>query len=144
MLLENAEQVVPSLHSMQQEPAWPAIVAGHQPEDWPESAPPDCHQDLVYLSSEKALSDQCVQVIRSFYLFIWVCLHCLMPQHASYLSYIAHGITFAIKQDTWATWSLCLNALSSLQEWGCMLVVQNRGFTLLVRLCVVHLRAWHW
>ena len=56
MIHVSAEQVVPSLHSMQQEPAWPAIVADHQPEDWPDSAPPPyCHQDLVYLSSEQAL-----------------------------------------------------------------------------------------
>ena len=75
MVLGGAEQVLPSLHSMQQEPAWPAIVADHQPEDWPDSAPPpDCHQDLVYLSSEQAVSKESAQALHSFYSFIWVCL----------------------------------------------------------------------
>ena len=76
---ESAEQVVPSLHSMQQEPAWLAIVAEHQPEDWPDSAPPpNCHQDVVYLSSEQAMSKDAVQAIHSFYSFIWVCLRQLI------------------------------------------------------------------
>ena len=74
MIPVSAEQVVPSLHSMQQEPAWPAIVADHQPEDWPGSAPPPyCHQDLVYLSSEQAVTKESAQAIHSFYSFIWVC-----------------------------------------------------------------------
>lgn len=71
----NAEQLVSTLHSMQQEPAWPAIVADHQPQDWPESAPPIYHQDLVYLTSEKAVSDKSLLAIHSFYSFIWVRLN---------------------------------------------------------------------
>lgn len=71
----SAEEVVPALHSMQQEPAWPALLAGHKPEDWPGSVPPPkCHQDLMYLTSEKVLSDESAQAIHSFYSFIWVCL----------------------------------------------------------------------
>ena len=70
-----AEQVVPTLLSMQQEPAWPAIVAGHQPEDWPDSAPlPGYHQDLEYLSSKQAVSEESVRAFHSFHSFIWVCL----------------------------------------------------------------------
>ncbi|KAL3142064.1 hypothetical protein ABBQ32_004692 [Trebouxia sp. C0010 RCD-2024] len=39
------------------EPAWPSVVADHHPEDWPGSvAPAPYHQDLIYLSNEKALS----------------------------------------------------------------------------------------
>ena len=60
---------------MEQEPAWPHLMAGHQPQDWPGSEPPpDRHQDLVYLAAENALSDETAQTIHSFYSFMLVCL----------------------------------------------------------------------
>ena len=73
VLLGTAEQVVPALHDMQQEPAWPSIVADHQPQDWLGCGPPtNCHQDLVYLTTEKALRKEPAQAIHSFYSFMLV------------------------------------------------------------------------
>ena len=71
-----AEEVVPALHAMQQEPAWLSILANHQPCDWPSSVPilPKCHQDLVYLTNEKILSSKSAQAMHSFYSFMMVCL----------------------------------------------------------------------
>ena len=118
-----AEQVVPTLHSMQQEPAWPAIVAGHQPEDWPDSAPlPDYHQDLVYLSSEKALSVESAQAIHSFYSFIWV-----RPkqQHTRYVSYMMHGMSLQT--------SKVLGHLTLLPQ--CFIKSAGMGVTLVIQTC---------
>ena len=66
--------MVPALCDMQLEPAWPSIMADHQPQDWPGSMPSltGCHQDLVYLTTEKALSTDSPQVIHSFYSFMLV------------------------------------------------------------------------
>ena len=69
-----ADQIVPALRDMQQEPAWPLVMAHHQPQGWQGSLPSltGCHQDLVYLTTEKALNTKSVQVIHSFYSFMLV------------------------------------------------------------------------
>lgn len=68
-----AEQVLPYLHDIQQESAWPAIVAGHLLEHWPLfMGPKSHHEDLVFLTSEKALSDEVAQALHSFYSFLLV------------------------------------------------------------------------
>ena len=70
-----AEGVVPPLREMQQEPAWPSILADHQPQDWPVfGSAPKCYQDLVHLRKEKALNSKSAQAIQSFYSFMVVCL----------------------------------------------------------------------
>ena len=69
----TAVQVLPALIWMEAEPAWPYFTADHKPQDWPDSEPPtDRHQDLVYLATEKALSDEAAQAIHSFYSFMLV------------------------------------------------------------------------
>ena len=68
-----AEELLPALQSMQQEPAWAAIMAGHGSDDWPGQKPPARrHQDLVYLAAEKILSAETAQTIHSFYSFMLV------------------------------------------------------------------------
>ena len=68
--------MVPCLREMQQEPAWPSIMAGHQPFEWPAvgSVPSlsGWHQDVNYLATEKVLSSESAQVIHSFYSFMLV------------------------------------------------------------------------
>ena len=64
---------MPDLHFVGKEPAWPSVMAGHRPVDWPgHVAPANYHQDLIYLRSEKVLSDDDVQVIQSFYFVMMV------------------------------------------------------------------------
>lgn len=78
----TAAQVVPALHQMEEEPAWPYFVAGHQPQDWPSSEPPpERHQDLVYLATERAVGDETAQAIHSFYSFMLVCLSHIVPSN---------------------------------------------------------------
>ena len=73
MSFELAEILLPHLQPMHGEAAWPSMVAGHQPNDWPGSTAPTSHQqDLVYLSSEKLLSDRDAEEICSFYCFMLV------------------------------------------------------------------------
>ena len=70
-----AEELLPALHDIQQEPAWPSIVAGHRPQDWPDNVSPTVsryHQDVVHLSSKKVLKDEAAQAIHSFYTFMLV------------------------------------------------------------------------
>lgn len=56
-VLGTAEQLMLPIYDILLEPAWPSVVADHHPEDWPGSvAPAPYHQDLIYLSNEKALS----------------------------------------------------------------------------------------
>ena len=63
-----AEEVVPALHNMQQEPAWLFNLANSQPYDWRGSVPPpDCHQDLLYLTTDNQLSSKSAQASHSFY-----------------------------------------------------------------------------
>lgn len=70
-----AEQLALASHIMVREPAWPSVLDYQQPEDWPGSmAPANHHQDLMYLSSEKAMSNRGAQAIHSLYLFMLVCL----------------------------------------------------------------------
>ena len=62
---------------MQREPAWLSLLADFKLQDfkldWPGGVPPPTHhQDLVYLTSEKALRDESAQTIHSFYSFILV------------------------------------------------------------------------
>lgn len=77
-----AEELLPALHYIQQEPAWRSIMAGHRPQDWPDNAPPAAsqfHQAITYLSSERVLNDEAAQAIHSFYTFMLVSL---IWQHA--------------------------------------------------------------
>ncbi|KAL3142061.1 hypothetical protein ABBQ32_004689 [Trebouxia sp. C0010 RCD-2024] len=65
------EQLALASHIMVREPAWPSVLDYQQPEDWPGSmAPANHHQDLMYLSSEKAMSNRGAQAIHSLYLFM--------------------------------------------------------------------------
>lgn len=69
----TAAEVVPALHGIQQEPAWPSIMAGHWPEHWQNSEPPpDRHRDLVSLLTEDGLNDETWQAIEGFYTFMLV------------------------------------------------------------------------
>ena len=81
ILLGSAGEVAPidivglALHGIQQEPAWPSIMDGHQPEDWPNcEPPPDRGHHLVYLHSQGWLTHANMLAIRSFYLFMLVSL----------------------------------------------------------------------
>ena len=71
----TADNVVPALRGIQQEPAWPSTMDGHHPEDWPDSEPPPdrrCH--LIYLQNEDGLIHETISAIRSFYMFMLVSL----------------------------------------------------------------------
>ena len=73
MLPANAEELLPALAPMQQQPAWAAIMAGHQPQDWPQGVPPpQRHQHLTCLAAQKVLPDEAVQAVQSFYFFLLV------------------------------------------------------------------------
>ena len=72
--LPVAEQLSRASNTMLLEPAWPSVVADHQPEDWPGSvAPTSYHQDLIYLRSEEVLSKGSAQAIHGLYSFMLVC-----------------------------------------------------------------------
>ena len=75
ILWGTADSVAPALHGIQQEPAWPSIMDGHQPEDWPLREPPPsrgCH--LFYLQVEAGLNHETLLAIHSFYVFMLVSL----------------------------------------------------------------------
>ncbi|KAL3153160.1 hypothetical protein ABBQ38_011912 [Trebouxia sp. C0009 RCD-2024] len=72
---DEAKQLALAAHIMVEEPAWPSLLADQQPQDWPgSSAPANHHQDLMYLSSEKAMSNVGAQAIHSLYLFMLVAM----------------------------------------------------------------------
>lgn len=66
--------VVPDMRKMQQEPAWPSIVAAHHQCRSLSTSTHACHQDLVYLVSEKILDEEHALAIHDFYSFMLVCL----------------------------------------------------------------------
>lgn len=73
----TADAVAPALYDIQQEPAWPCIIYGHQPDDWPNSMPPsstDRYHDLLYLHRQGCLSMETSLAINSFYHFMLVSL----------------------------------------------------------------------
>lgn len=83
MFAAAAEGVVPALHLMQQEPAWPSILADRQPKDWPSvfaqqlATSPNPHLELelfTTLNSERleAFNDNSAQAIQMFTSFMLV------------------------------------------------------------------------
>ena len=73
-MVHLAEELLPALHSMQQEPAWSSIATFEQYEGWVEAGVfSECHKDLSFLAAQKTLGDKAVQRICRFYAFMMVC-----------------------------------------------------------------------
>ena len=73
-MVRAAEELLPALHSMQQEPAWSSLALVQQCEGWSDAGIlSEWHKDLSFLAAQKILGDKAVQTIRSFYSFMMVC-----------------------------------------------------------------------